>query len=97
MSALKFQDLEVDVTYTVVGYKHVNGKFGDSYLLQVVKDSIDDIIQAWSSKTITDYIKQEKNAKQFVFVVRLIRGSGKLAGQKYADIIGFDGGFTKLE
>ena len=95
---IKFQDLKIDVKYTVVSYKPVNTKFGKSYILEIVEDGTNNRIKIWSSNKINEYIKTENKSEKFGFMVRLIE-RGKFEGKKYAEIEGFndDDGFIDLK
>ena len=90
----KFQDLNEDETYTVVGFRPIESKFGKSYILSVMKNG--EKIELFSTKTINDYFKTKKleeHPTKFDFTVRRIM-NGKFVDKLYAEIDG--NGFIEL-
>jgi hypothetical protein len=82
---LKFQELEVDKTYTVKGIsKPINSKYGTSYKLKVSEGRSEEFVELWSTKSLAEYIKQMKNHKKFTFLVKM-----NSKDQKYPFIDGF--------
>ena len=93
----KFQELDVGVSYTVVGFKPVKSKFGDAYILEVRHGGTGNNLKTWASNGITEYLNDGNNCKIFDFTVRQIR-NGKFTGKNYAEIKSNDGdGFIKLK
>lgn len=99
---LKFQDLEVDETYTIRSFKPINGQYGKSYILSVIKNGEDRILNVFSANTINKYFEVneiEKHPKKFDFTVRKIN-KGKYAGKNFAEIDGFNNanaGFIEMQ
>ena len=99
---IKFQNLEVNRTFTVKGIKTFDSKFGKSHILKVLENGKDECRYTWSSNAINEYIKHEKlekKPKKFTFTTRTLT-SGKYCGKLYAEIPGYndslDSGFTEL-
>ena len=86
---VKFQDLEVDKTYTVLRVKPIESKDGRrSHIMEVSKNG--ETIKVWASNSINDYLlfkNREKDSTKFNFTVRRIT-DGKLnfVGKLYAKI-----------
>ena len=89
---IKFQELTKNETYTVIGVKTTESKFGKSFILKVEQNSDNSIIHVWSSNKINEYIKKNKitkTGKTFVFTVKQLE-KGKYKDMLYADIDGED-------
>ena len=98
---IKFQELTKNETYTVIGVKTIESKFGKSFILKVEQNSDNNIIHVWSSNKINEYIKKNKIPKtgmKFVFRVKQLE-KGKYKDMLYADIDGEDNddGFINLK
>ena len=83
---VKFQDLDVNKTYTVLRVKPIKGKYGISHIMEVLKSG--ENIKVWSTKSINDHLlfkNKEKDSTKFNFTVRRIM-NGELEGKLYAEI-----------
>ena len=86
----KFHELEVDHEYTVIKHSEVyNTSFGEQYTLKIFDNTnSDDIISVYATKSLVNYIRNEKPKKKFNFTVRILK-RGKFTGKSYADIEGY--------
>ena len=81
----KLTDLKIDHDYYVLGYKPVNTKFGDTYILKCgsVRYDVLGEFEMFATKLIASYISTHSPSNQFVFRVR------KNAKYIYAEISGY--------
>ena len=95
----KFQDLDIDETYSVVEFRPIKGKFGPSNILKVIKNGEDEGIEIFSVKSINEYFAINQVPRKFEFTVRRFT-TGKYIGKRYAEIDGINyaakAGFIKL-
>ena len=86
----KFQELKVDHEYTVIEYSEIyNTSFGEQYTLKFFDNTNnDDIISVYATKSLVNYIRNEKPKEKFNFTVRILK-KGKFTGKSYADIEGY--------
>ena len=82
---LKLADLKIDHDYYVLGYKPVNTKFGDTYILKCgsVSYDVQGDFEMFATKLIASYISTHSPSQQFVFRVR------KNSKYTYAEISGY--------
>ena len=67
----KFQDLEVNHTYCVLGYEAKNSKFGDSYALKIKDVNSESEFEIWSTNSLAQYITNFKPTNRFTFTVKV--------------------------
>ena len=92
---LKLADLEIDKSYYVVGYKSIETKYGNTYILQCTPVGEDDQVEfeMFATKLIVSYISKYSPAAKFLFTVR------KNSKCTYAEIPGYNpsgGNFIRL-
>ena len=81
---LKLADLKIDHDYYVLGYKPVNTKFGDTYIIKCrLANGEHDDFEMFATKLIASYISTHSPSQQFVFRVR------KNSKYTYAEISGY--------
>lgn len=97
---LKLADLQIDQSYWVVGYKPINTKYGDTYIIQCVhlgsEKEVD--FEMFATKLIASYISKYSldnslPIDKFLFTVR------KNSKYTYAEISGYNPStsFTRLK
>ena len=67
---LKLADLQIDHSYYVVGYKPINTKFGDTYIITCLETGVDEEFEMFATKLITSYINEYSPKDRFSFTVR---------------------------
>ena len=91
---LKLEDLEINHSYYVVGYKAISTKYGDAYILQCTQADIDQPeFEMFATKLIASYISTYSPSDRFKFTVR------KNSKCTYAEISGYNpssGNFIRL-
>ena len=86
----KFQDLEVDKTYTVLSVKPIKGKYGNgkSHIMEI-SDENGEIIKVCITKSNNNYLlfkNGEKDSTKVNFTVRRREVSGEFVGKAYVEI-----------
>ena len=83
---LKLADLQINHSYWVVGYKPINTKYGDSYIIQCLHPGDDEQLEfeMFATKLITSYISKYSPTDKFLFTVR------KNSKYTYAEISGYN-------
>jgi len=82
----KLADLKIDESYYVLGYKSVNNKFGNTYIIKcrlISNDKVDDF-EMFATKLIVSYISTYSPTDKFIFTVR------QNAKYTYAEINGYN-------
>ena len=79
----KLADLEIDQSYHVLGYRPINTKFGDTYIIKC-RLAVDDF-EMFATKLIASYISTYLPKEKFFFTVR--RNATK--GYTYTEIDGY--------
>ena len=79
----KLADLEIDESYYVLGYKPINTKFGDTYIIICSLSGYDNKFEMFASKLIASYISTNSPKDKFLFTVR------RNAKCTYAEISGY--------
>lgn len=68
----KFQDLEIDNTYSVLGFSDSKkSKYGKSYILIIKNIADNSEFKIWSTKFLAKYISTEKPTEEFQFTVHI--------------------------
>ena len=82
----KLVDLKIDHSYYVVGYKPINTKFGDTYIIKcrLVNDDQVDEFEMFASKLIASYIATYTPKDKFLFTVK------QNSRYTYAEISGYN-------
>jgi hypothetical protein len=75
-SIAKFQELEINKKYKVVGRKELNTKYGKTYILKVLDDNKYEF-KLFSTKYLVRYIDQELPAGPFEFTVKIFKNNIK--------------------
>ena len=73
VSATKFQTLELDTKYEVRSYRGpYEPKFGDynCYILNIASENSDKEFGVWATRSLSNYITNQKPNKKFYFSVR---------------------------
>ena len=83
----KLADLEIDQSYHVLGYRPINTKFGDTYIItcRFYSNDIQPEFDMFATKVITSYISNYLPKEKFFFTVR--RNATK--GYTYTEIDGY--------
>jgi hypothetical protein len=87
---LKLADLTIDHTYYVLGYKPINTKFGDTYIIRCTHLLNDDEFEMFATKLIASYISEYSPKDKFSFTVR------KNSKYTYAQISGYNPGSSYI-
>ena len=83
---LKLTDLQIDHSYYVVGYRPINTKFGDTYIIKCTHLGYEEQIEfeMFATKLISSYISTYSPTDKFLFTVR------KNPKYTYAQISGYN-------
>ena len=83
---LKLADLQTDHSYSVVGYRPVNTKYGDTYIIKCTEYGYEDKseFEMFATKLIASYISTYSPTDIFRFTVR------KNSKYTYAEISGYN-------
>ena len=82
---LKLGDLEIDHSYYVVGYRPINTKYGDTYIITCTHVGNDEPeFEMYATKLISSYISTHSPTDKFLFTVR------KNSKYTYAQISGYN-------
>jgi len=68
----KLADLKIDHSYYVLGYKPINTKFGDTYIIKcrLITYDLTDDFEMFATKLIASYISTYSPQDKFMFTVR---------------------------
>ena len=66
----KLADLQIDHSYYVLGYRPINTKFGNTYILICREVDNEFEFEMFANKLITSYISTNSPTDKFLFTVR---------------------------